>query len=90
MLAPSQESRPFWSGMVYGSSRRWGRTGKLEMYQETLGHAALDCARSFMDDLGFLAAMSRGAAGTPPTAAVSPPAQPAPPTQEPRKPVNAR
>jgi hypothetical protein len=94
-LRRSPSSAPVWIGVVDGRSRRWGRTGRLELYLQALGAAVTDVARNLLDDPGFLNAVNSTAAYRA-AAPVAPPPAPLPTAPAPapapsgptRKPVN--
>ena len=53
-----QDGRPRWAGLAVGSAKKFGRSFKVENYQEVLSDALQDAWASLLRDPEFLAALT--------------------------------
>jgi len=54
----STTGKALWSGLVTGSNGHWGKSYKLENYEETLSDALIDAVKNLTADQGFFRAIS--------------------------------
>ena len=52
-------AKTLWQGSIDGRSRRWGRTGSEDNYNETITNAVDSCFQKLLEDSAFVAALEK-------------------------------